>query len=213
MNVLKSGKCVCFSILFNCFRPSETLIFQLIFHRIFMFFQNRSRGTVFRGSQCQALLKSLILCHYRFSGFPKSHPLDNLFDQKCIQNHDPFPAGRVLGADPAFHETTVITVPLGHRGFQKVRFFDGDWFIFCFCCVSLCCVLYSNFVACFHKTSVNAKPLSAQNFEEIAAHLKKKMFLIFAFAFDFFRLFYIFVYLRGILADRLGQICFNLYRF
>ena len=32
------------------------------------------------------------------------------------------PRGKRHGADPAFHETTVITVPLGLTGFQNVIF-------------------------------------------------------------------------------------------
>ena len=33
------------------------------------------------------------------------------------------------GSDPAFHETIVITVPLGPTGFSKRHFFDGDLLI------------------------------------------------------------------------------------
>jgi hypothetical protein len=32
------------------------------------------------------------------------------------------PRGKRPGADPAFHETTVISVPLGHTGFKNVIF-------------------------------------------------------------------------------------------
>ena len=45
--------------------------------------------------------------------------------------------------DPAFHETMVIIAPLGPSGFQKVIFFDGEWFIFFFLlCFSMCYVLH-----------------------------------------------------------------------
>ena len=54
-------------------------------------------------------------------------------------------------ADPVFHETIVITVPLGHRVFFSICF-DGDWIIVCSCCVSLCYILYN---ICYHFVSQN----------------------------------------------------------
>ena len=46
----------------------------------------------------------------------------------------------------------------GTSCFWKGQLFDGDWLILCFWCVSLCNVLYTMFITCFHKTSVNAEP-------------------------------------------------------
>ena len=67
----------------------------------------------------------------------------------------------------------------GIVAFTQIHFFDGDWVISCFGCVSLCSVLYNMFITCFHKTSVNAQPLSPLFFEEIAAH--KEIYVLFSF--------------------------------
>ena len=59
---------------------------------------------------------------------------------------------------------------VGTSWLLKGHLFDGDWLIFCFCCVSLYSVLCNMFITSFHKTSVNVKPLSPPIFEEIAAY-------------------------------------------
>ena len=75
----------------------------------------------------------------------------------------------------------------------KRSFFRWICQIFCFCCVSLCSVLYNIFITFFQKTSVNAQPLSPPFFQEIAAHKE----IIFFFSFWCLRLhfFYFFIFL------------------
>ena len=68
---------------------------------------------------------------------------------------------------------------VGTSWLLKGHFFDGDWLICCFGCVSLCSVLYNIFITLFHKTLVNAQPLSPPFFEEIAAH--KEIYVSFSF--------------------------------
>ena len=65
---------------------------------------------------------------------------------------------------------------VGASWLLKGHLFDGDWLIFCFCCVSLCSVLYNISINLFFLTWVNAQPLSPPFFEEIAAHTKKHVF-------------------------------------
>ena len=80
---------------------------------------------------------------------------------------------------------------VGTSWLLKGHLFDGDWLICCFGCVSLCYVLYNMFIIYFfHKTSVNAQPLSPPCFEEIAARKKKTILIcVFAFAFVQFLIF------------------------
>ena len=94
---------------------------------------------------------------------------------------------------------------VGTAWLLKGHFFYGDWLILCFCCVSLCSVLYNIFITFFQKTSVNAQPLSPPFFQEIAAH--KEIYVFFSFlCFAFFQFFHISVDFRVPLADALGQI-------
>ena len=75
----------------------------------------------------------------------------------------------------------------------KRSFFRWICQIFCFCCVSLCSVLYNIFITFFQKTSVNAQPLSPPFFQEIAAH--KEIQLFFSFWCLRLRFFYFFIFL------------------
>ena len=103
--------------------------------------------------------------------------------------------------DPAFHETNVITVPLGPTGFWKVVSglkIDP----FSFFSVFLWSVFYTTFLSpFFHDTTVNVKPLSPPIFEKIAHIWNKSIcFLFWFFAFAFLLLFHIFVDFREPLA-------------
>ena len=75
----------------------------------------------------------------------------------------------------------------------KGHFFYVDWLNVCFCCVSLCFVLYKVFDICFLKTSVNAQPLGCLVFEGIAAHKTKEV--RFSFLCLRLRFFYFFIFL------------------
>ena len=61
--------------------------------------------------------------------------------------------------DPYLHETMVITVPLGHRGFSKVicSMESGSSAVLA---AFLCALFFTIFLSLFHKTLVNAQPLS-----------------------------------------------------
>ena len=61
--------------------------------------------------------------------------------------------------DPSFHETMVINVPLGHRGFERslVRLRLAH-LLFWLRSFALCFI--QHFLSFVHKTSVNTQPLS-----------------------------------------------------
>jgi hypothetical protein len=80
--------------------------------------------------------------------------------------------------DPAFHETTVILVPLGPSVFVKHHFFDDDWLLFRFFCFSLLYVLYVIFIKLVEKNSVNAQPLSLRFLRKSHQISKTTCFLI-----------------------------------
>ena len=90
---------------------------------IFRVFSKPLPGTVFRGSRCRSLLKNWIwIPVLDFQDFQKDTFRTNFSAQKVIQNNDPSYQERAC-RDPAFHETIVITIPLGPTGFYKVFFF------------------------------------------------------------------------------------------
>ena len=79
---------------------------------------------------------------------------------------------QAMFSEPCFHETIIITVPLGPSGFEKVicSMELGSFTVFV---VFLCAICYTIFSPCFffvHKTLVNAQPLSPPDFEESGAH-------------------------------------------
>ena len=129
---------------------------------------------------------------------PKWHQKSTKWRKKCYNfrvRHFPFCA-------PLFSRNHSNPRAVGTSWLLKGHFFDDDWLLFhffygywlivCFCCVSLCSVLYNIFF--FQKTSVNAQPMSPPFFEEIAAH--KKIIVVF-FSFLCLRLsfFYSFIVL------------------
>ena len=63
---------------------------------------------------------------------------NSTFYQKCLKQRSTPNYGDRPGADPAFHETIVITVPLGLTSFQNVILFDEFLIISCFSCFPLC---------------------------------------------------------------------------
>ena len=82
--------------------------------------------------------------------------------------------------DPAFHETTVILVPLGPSVFLNIIFsmMTGYFSVFS---AFRCAMFYMSFFITFvEKTSVNAQPLSPPIFEKIAPDFKNNVFSYFA---------------------------------
>ena len=77
------------------------------------------------------MLKIIILAPLlEFQGFQQSHFWRN-FPPKYVLKLITSNYGWRPGADPAFHETIIITVPLGVTGF-KTSFFDEDVLNFLF---------------------------------------------------------------------------------
>ena len=82
--------------------------------------------------------------------------------------------------DPAFHETTVILVPLGPSVFKNIilSMMIGYFSVFS---AFRCAMSYMSFCIRFvEKTSVNAQPFSPLIFEKIAPDFKNKVFSYFA---------------------------------
>ena len=129
-----------------------------------MLFPNRSWGPFLEIPSAELLQKKKLVPFSIFWIFKKA-PFGH--HVRAAGRHKPSPAnyGWRPGADPASHETIVITVPLG----LKDHFFDGEWLIYSFSYFSLCYVLYNIFITFFHNTTVNAKPLSRPIF---APHFK-----------------------------------------
>ena len=98
---------------------------------------------------------------------PKCHPESAKWQQKAPTKHKI----STLLAHPCFHETIVITVPLGHGGFRKIVLsmaIGSSSVLSAF----LYALFNTTFVTSFHNTLVNARPLSPPIFEKIAAHQK-----------------------------------------
>ena len=118
----KIKKSVCFSILFNGFGPSKTIDFPIVFSSIFHFFSKPLPGTIFRRSQRRTFLKKLFLVPFPiFMVFQKA-PFGRPFRPSRRPKPSPPNCPERPFRDPAFHETTVILVPLGPSVF-KTSFF------------------------------------------------------------------------------------------
>ena len=66
--------------------------------------------------------KSRFLEPFRISRGPENDPRGDHFEPKGLQMASSFYRPVRLGADPAFHETTVILVPLGPSVFKNIIF-------------------------------------------------------------------------------------------
>ena len=109
-------------------------------------------------------------------------------------------------AHPCFHATIFsYYCVVGTSWLSKGHLFDGAWLSVCYCCVSLNSVLYNMSITCFHKTSVNVKPVSLHIVEEIAAYRKQHVFSHFCVC-VFVLFFYILIDLLVPLATPLGQL-------
>ena len=99
-----------------------------------------------------------------FRDFQKG-PFKHNFRPKRIQRRGSSRYSERPCRDPAFHETRVITVPLGPTGFQKVVSWIevGPFCFFLFFCVLL---LPNLFIIIWGNTTVNVKPLNPLIFED-----------------------------------------------
>ena len=90
--------------------------------------------------------------------------------------------------DPVFHETTIMTVPLGPTVFKR-SFVCPRLNHFRLVSVFLCPICYPTFLSpIVHNTTVNVQPLNPPLFEKTAPHLKTHIFLLWFNAFAFFKL-------------------------
>ena len=98
--------------------------------------------------------------------------------------------------DPAFHETTVILVPLGPSVFKNIIFsmMIGYFSVFS---AFRCAMFYMSFLLHLLKNSVNAQPFSPPIFENIAPDFKNNVFSYFASLRLRFLYFFIFVLIFG----------------
>jgi hypothetical protein len=161
-----------------------------------MFCSDPLLESIFGVQNADLYSKSRFLEPFRISRGPENEPRGDQFEAKGFQMASTFYRGLRLGADPAFHETTVILLPLGPSVFKNIIFFDDDWLLFRFFGFSLCYVLYVIFITFVEKTLVNAQPLSPPSFEKTAPDLKTMFFLFCFFTFALFILFHIFVNFR-----------------
>ena len=93
------------------------------FLHIVMFFSKPLPGTVFTGSWCRSLLKSLILVPFSIFWVFETITFEDHFGPQRLQRSSTPVEGERPFRDPAFHEAIVITVPLGHRVFFLSTFF------------------------------------------------------------------------------------------
>ena len=155
--------------LFNYFRP---LIFASKTNQQTMFFQSRFLDLIF------LTLFRFVLNNGRFWD-PLENPVGakmtpkfHFFQYKSCYFYD----DKTVCVLTLFSRNNSNYCAVGAPWLLKGHLFDGEWLICCFGCVYLCSVLYNMFITCFHKTSVNAQPLSPLFFEEIAAHKKRCVF-------------------------------------
>ena len=118
----KVNKSVCFSILFNSFKPSKTIDFPIVFSSIFNVYSKPLPGTVFRGSQRRPIMKSWFLVRCSIFMVFKKAPFGRPFRPSRRQKPSPPNPGERPFGDLAFHETTIILVPLGPSVFQNIIF-------------------------------------------------------------------------------------------
>ena len=148
------------------------------------FFKKRSQGLFLEGP-AEILQKVWFWCYFRFLVIFKKMPLGRPFPQVVSTSQTSSYPERPCH-DPVFHESTVITVPLGPTGFQKVAFWSKikpfSFFLFLYVLI-----LPDVFITIFHNNTVSVQPLSLPVFEKIA-HISKQLFftfMIFPFAFVF----------------------------
>ena len=108
------------------------IAFRSLFNWFFMFFQNRCWGMFLQGLNAELVWKVWFGCHVRFWMIFKKTPLGRPFRTSCIIKSKFF-VPRASLPRPCFSRSTIITVPLGPTGFQKVAFWSKiEQFSFCF---------------------------------------------------------------------------------
>ena len=78
-----------------------------------MFFQNRSPGPFLEGPSAELLSKAVFWCHFSIFIVLQRAPFGHHFRPRWHQKWTTPNGGGHPFRDPAFHETTVILVPLG----------------------------------------------------------------------------------------------------
>jgi hypothetical protein len=158
-----------------------------------MFFSEPLLESIFGAQSADLCSKSRFLEPFWISRGPENDPRGDHFEPKGLQMASTFYRPLRLGADPAFHETTVITVPLGLTSFQNVFFlyFLENFLFFLFSVVQFFMTFLS---LVFNKTPIIAQPLSPPFFGKNRVIFQKThIFQLFIFASSFFRFFCFFM--------------------
>ena len=111
--------------------------FGILFSSIFNVVSKPLPGTVFRGSQRRPIMKSWFLVPFSIFMVFKKAPFGRPFRPSRRQKPSPPNPGERPFRDPAFHETTVIHVPLRPSVFKNIIFsmMIGYFSVFStFCC-------------------------------------------------------------------------------
>ena len=91
---------------------------------------------------------------------PLQNPMGSkmaLKSTKRLQNAEKRPMPDAPSFQTLFSRNHRNPWAVGTSWLLKGRFFVGDWLIFCFCYVSLCSVLYNNFIT-FFKKNIGKRP-------------------------------------------------------
>ena len=144
-NDLKSRKVFVFQYFPMVWDHQKPLISQSFFHWFFMFFQNRSQGQFLEGPGADLYRKIEFGCNFRFSELQKGihwMTFSTKTRPKCTRQS----SRRRPYRDPAFHETTVIAVPLGPSVFKtslfRWRLAKFQFFLFFFVLGFICHLYY-----------------------------------------------------------------------
>ena len=105
-------------------------------------FPNPLRRPFFEGAKCPS--RGTWSDFGSFSVFPRSRN-DAKIDPILVRRlKKPWRGAR--SETTCFSQNHSNPCAVGTSWLLKGHFFDGDWLIFCFCCVSLCSVLYNIFI-------------------------------------------------------------------
>ena len=158
----------------------EPLIFRLFFPLIFQFYSKPLLGTVFRGSQRRPIMKSWICVSLPIFMVFKKAPFGRPLRPKRVQSRTEPNSGERPFRDPAFHETTIILMPLGPSDFKNIIFsmMIGYFSIFS---DFHCAMFYMSFLLHLLKNLGKRPAVEPFYFLEKPTRLKKQRFFLFCF--------------------------------
>ena len=98
----------------------KPIIIASIFHQILCFFPTLLPETIFGGSKRQPILKTKFWEGFSIFHASENQPLELYFRPKRVKRRGRDSEQELPCRDPAFHETIVVTEPLGPTDFEKV---------------------------------------------------------------------------------------------